>query len=265
MEHNQLEIGTFTTFLQLPHAEFSFLTTSSWLTELCEFINAFDIHLRSDDMTTLHGLRINDKSIIETIKGLGHLPKKTLQAFNRVRCHLQVFSLADITTGDGKTICRQFLIDNPYSMPSKWEWHRECPCPEDFRVWKRYLPTFLNASSVLHQPLGKWVNRSHCQLRWFYSVDTERIYHNEGNNWRVYHKSNASTRSLQRYKYEMTSADISVPLLPTTVINNNDDSIICEGFVLGDDYLSLPDMARCSTPNHWAVQDSNILSHINAQ
>ena len=265
MEHHQLEIGTFSPFLQLPYAEFSFLTTSSWLTELWEFINEFDIHLRSDDMTTLHGLRINDKSIIETIKGLGHLPKKTLQAFNRVRCHLQVFSLADIATGDGKTICRQFLIDNPYSMPSKWEWHRECPCPEDFRVWKRYLPTFLNASSVLHQPLGKWVNRSHCQLRWFYSVDTERIYHNEGNNWRVYHKSNASTRSLQRYKYEMTSADISVPLLPTTVINNNDDSIICEGFVLGDDYLSLPDMARCSTPNHWAVQDSNILSHINAQ
>ena len=90
-----------------------------------------------------------------------------------------------------------------------------------FQSVERYLPTFLNASSVLRQPLGKWVNRSHCQLRWFYSVDTERIYHNEGNNWRVYHKSNASTRSLQRYKYEMTSADISVPLLPTTVINNN--------------------------------------------
>ena len=81
----------------------------------------------------------------------------------------------------------------------------------------------------------------------------------------MYNKSNTSTRFLQRYEYEMTCVDILFPIIPTTVINNNNDSIICEGFVLGDDYPTLPDMARRSIPNHWALQDSNTLSHINAQ
>ena len=76
MEQHQLEIGTFTPFLQLSHTEFSYLTTSSWLTELWEFINEFDIHLRADDTNTLNGLRINDKPIMEIMKALGHLPKK---------------------------------------------------------------------------------------------------------------------------------------------------------------------------------------------
>ena len=68
MEQHQLEIDTFTPFLQLSYVEFSYLTTSSWLTELWEFINEFDINLQSDDMDILHDSRINDKSIMETIK-----------------------------------------------------------------------------------------------------------------------------------------------------------------------------------------------------
>ena len=265
MEQHQLEIGTFTPFLQLPHSEFAFLTTSSWLTELWEFINEFEIHLNSEDITTLHGSRINDKSIIETIKGMGHLPKKTLQAFNRVRCHLQVISLADIATGDGNTICRQFLDDNPYSWPSKWEWHRECPCSDDFKAWKRYLPSLLNAQSAFTQPLGKWVYKSHCERSWFYSIESDRIYHREGNIWKVYTRSINSTRSFQRYEYETICTNISSPIIPTTVTNINNDSVVCEGIAISEDYTTLPDMVHSPAHIHWALRNSNISSHINDQ
>ena len=39
----------------------------------------------------------------------GHISKMKLQSINRVRCHLQVLSLADIVTGDGKNIGNNYI------------------------------------------------------------------------------------------------------------------------------------------------------------
>ena len=65
---------------------------------------------------------------------------KDLVRLNRVRCFLKVFSLADITTGDGRQInthCTQALPDPHHH--SNLEWPKEHPTREDKLLWKRTL------------------------------------------------------------------------------------------------------------------------------
>ena len=75
--------------------------------------------------------RINETPIIKIFKENG-FSSNDLVRLNRVRCFLKVFSLADITTGDGRQInthCTQALPDPHHH--SNLEWQKEHPTRGD--------------------------------------------------------------------------------------------------------------------------------------
>ena len=59
-----------------------------------------------------------------------------LLSINLVRCYLEVYSLADIVTGDGTNIRKNYLLGTPSDSRSTWDWHRESPSSQDFTQWK---------------------------------------------------------------------------------------------------------------------------------
>ena len=78
-------------------------------------------------------------------------PMKTLQAINRVRCHLQIFSLADIATGDRTQIQNNFLLGKNDNISSIWDWPLEKPSVQDFKEWKSALVLLINELSLLKE------------------------------------------------------------------------------------------------------------------
>ena len=91
-----------------------------------------------------------------------------LQSINRVRCHLQVLSLADIVTGDGKNIGGNYLRGIPSKDVSRWEWHKEEPCQNDYKTWNKYISKITEANGVLALPLGEWIAKPHQRWTWFH-------------------------------------------------------------------------------------------------
>ena len=89
--------------------------------------------------------------------------KADLAVINRCRLYLKAFSLADITSGDGKSISKaawegtsssSFRDTEHWPMwakPNKFEW----------RMWQHALmTTFTNTSNKeLNEPLKHWINK----------------------------------------------------------------------------------------------------------
>ena len=143
-------------------------------------------------------------------------------------------------TGDGQSIHSSYLLTCTSLLQSKWEWHRECPSPNDFRQWHRYLSSLLTASNKLHQPLGAWQTQSHLLWRWFYSPSTDRIYELVDTMWRLYDRLPHITRYSAKFSYVDSTQSTPFNIIPTTVQLINENVITWHGFVPSKDYLHLP-------------------------
>lgn len=66
------------------------------------------------------------------------IPTEILKRLNRVRIYLQVFDMSDITSVDGKCICREdrFGFKN---YESAWNWPQSQPSDTDMAMWKFYM------------------------------------------------------------------------------------------------------------------------------
>ena len=90
---------------------------------------------------------------------------------NRVRCHLQIFSLADIATGDGLRIQNKFLQGRNESKESIWDWPLEQSSPRDFNEWRSAVSLLINERSLLKYPVGRWLAQPHSKIDWLYSPE----------------------------------------------------------------------------------------------
>ena len=61
-----------------------------------------------------------------------NLTTADLISINRVRCYLEVFSLADIATGDGSKIRTCYKLGLHGDTTSSWDWHEEQPASHAF-------------------------------------------------------------------------------------------------------------------------------------
>jgi len=202
-----------------------------------------------------------DQALMDAIRTHGPIPKGHLTAINRVRCHLQLFFLADITTGDGQTIHHSYLHSSTVNIKSQWEWHSECPCPSDYRLWHRYVSSLLNATSTLHQPLGAWLTKSHLHWRWFYSRSTDRIYELIDNTWSLYDRLPHVTRSSIKFSLVTTSPCTPFNIVSTTVQVLSPELIIWQGAVSSLDYYHLPESTVTPDPVFWVLKECHILNH----
>jgi hypothetical protein len=102
IEAAKLELGTGSTLFQTNYKKFGQLLTACWIMHTWKFMSEFDITL-IEGTATLPLRRVGDKFIINYFHQYGFKGKELLR-LNRCRLFLQVMTVADIATADGKFI-----------------------------------------------------------------------------------------------------------------------------------------------------------------
>ena len=262
LEHLQLEVGSFTSIFALDYSTYSIFTSPTWLTCLWEFLCEHDIVLSSYTFTKPRPLRLHDEALMDIFISQHSLPTKTLQSINRVRCHLKVFSLADIATGDGMRICHKYLHGVKDDTDSIWEWPMEQPSQKDYGAWKSAMKLLLDERQFLHNPLGNWLAKPHLQWKWFYSPAEDTVYKAHNNTYTSFTRSRSSTRTNQVFIHSNPQTAPSDILTYTTVMNISDNVVRFEGTDSSDITSIPPCIAPVGDP-FWILDSSNVLQRYN--
>ena len=125
LEHHQLEIGSFTSFFELLFDDHISLTSSTWMTILWEFICEHNINLSHHSSPRMEPLRTHDKAIMDIFSKEHDITLTVMTSINRLRGYLEVFTLADIATGDSTKIRPCFILGIKSDTKSLWDWHEE--------------------------------------------------------------------------------------------------------------------------------------------
>ena len=257
IKHHILELGSFTPFFSIPYKTHHFLATPTCLTVLWEFISTHDITLSNTTNRWLSPLRIHDRAITDIFFQDHSLPPNILVSINRVRCYLEVFSLADITTGDGTRIRSCYLQGNRGDTHSKSDWHEKQPSVRDFNRWRNSMPLLLDETKRLHRPLGKWLAQPHHCWRWHYDMPNDTIYEQSDDTWKAYHRRMSATCTNPIYPLRETTSTAPKLMALTSVL------VISEGMVMfeGTDYTditTIPPTIAVSCNSFWILDNSNI-------
>ena len=195
LEHHMLELGSFTSFFSLPFELHYRLATPTWFTVLWEFVSEHNIILSNSTNIRLSPLRLHDRSLIDILRTDYDLTPADQISINRVRCYLEVFSLADIATGDGSRIRPCYKYGQRGDTISSWDWHEEQPSCHDFSRWKWALTLLVDQTQRLHTPLGKWLALPHHHWSWYYCMSTGGLYKKVNTSWTLYTRCRSATRS----------------------------------------------------------------------
>ena len=257
LEHHQLEIGSFTPFFQLPFEEHITLTSPTWITVLWEFVREHNIDLSHHSSPSMGPLRNNDRALMDILSKDHDITPTMMSSINRVRGYLEVFTLADIATGDGTKIRQCFIQGTKSDTTSLWEWHEERPSALDFTNWKWAMTLLIDETKKLHKQLGKWIAKPHHDWIWFYSRQQDVIYKKGTTQWTVFVRGQSATRSNPIYFKDNHVTRSPIGLSLTTVKIICDRAIIFEGTDYTDRNEIPRSMAnRCNT--FWILKNSNI-------
>ena len=260
-EQHQLAIGVLEPLFSLPYIDYGYLTDHSWITCAWQFLDDTGIRMLNADQAHLRPLRENDAAIMTLLRQFHHLSKQEITAINRVRNYLEVLTVADIATGDGKHICTNYLSGIRSHNRSSYEWQTEHPCAQDFRCWRKYIPSLLNPLNSLRQPLGRWLAPPHRVWIWFYCPQSDRVFQKVNTQWKVYCRSAYATRTNAIYVTSGALINDAPELEFTTVIELTASSVQFEGTSPCNWDTVRP--LSVLTPKHhfWVLTNSDIATH----
>ena len=122
--HHQLAIGINTLLFYLAYKRHIGLTSKTLITCLWEFVCGNDIMLTNHG-TNMDPSRLHDRALMSILKEDHNISTAVEESINRMKCYLEVLSLADITTGGGTKIrpCLIYCIKG--DTISSWDWAEE--------------------------------------------------------------------------------------------------------------------------------------------
>ena len=200
--------------------------------------------------------RNNDRALMDIFKE-HDINTTVMSSINRVRGYLEVFTLADITTGDGNKIRPCFLLGSKSDTNSLWDWHEERPSLLDISRWKWAMTLLVDETKKLHTSLGKWIAKPHHDWIWYYAMKDDIIYRKGPAIWTSYIRGRSATRSNPIYFQEtnVTTAPTGISLTTVTVISNR--IIIFEGTDYTD-HNDIPKSMAIKCDTFWILDNSNI-------
>lgn len=149
LEQLWIELGCNQQLLESDYSKYqNILLTESWIRSTWEFCSSQNITIK-DNTPYIPLLRENNVCIMEEFLKHPLISESELHSLNKCRIFLQSFSLADITTGDGKEISKAAWDGkavSPYRKNIHWpRWGK--PTPSEWSQWKRAIRlTFTNQS-----------------------------------------------------------------------------------------------------------------------
>ena len=227
LESHQLETGTSFGIFQQVYDNTAVLTSDTWVKRVWRQLDQYDMFI-STDVPSLRLRTKHDRLLIEVFMDL-EVDQETLKWLNWCRMFLQVVSVADIVTADGKRIRSAVMngIRDEQYVPM-YEWPRTVrPSKSHWQVWRDSLTAaLLNPAGTLRRPLTHWKD-SIDEWRWLYSPSNECLFHRHNHLWVVYQKMSArantkrSTSTFQRIPSQCWSGPIPTDILRATVANQD--------------------------------------------
>jgi hypothetical protein len=165
--------------------------------------------------------RIGDKFLMDHFL-LHGFKGKALSKLNRCRLYLQVNSLADIASADGKWITHEAWFGKlDESRPHYYSWPNQGdPPPRDWAFWRQALSlSFCNGQERrLALPLGSWKDERKDAWTWFFAPAEDRLYERVLGTWNVYSMEGGRTqRTNKRFLLQGTTDTIPDYSLRATV------------------------------------------------
>ena len=114
-----------------------------------------------------------------------------LKQLNTCQLFLQVETLSDITSADGRYLLGWALDGCPnIHQPVYHAWPIQGdPGKQAWMEWHRTLAICFCSGQILHgllHPLGQWTTKAPSDWQWWYSLSEERIYHYLDSEWHFY-------------------------------------------------------------------------------
>ena len=181
LEHLQLEVGTSTMPLSLPYRSWSKSAVPSWLQSLWLFCDTYAIKPPTI-LAPPPLLRSGDRYLMDAFWQNGIRNPDSLARLNHCRLFLQVLTLADIVSVDGRYV----LLDawtgsSPCGRRSRTEtWPRAPPAHAlDWSLWRRCLSSTFGVDHQfrrLTSTLGTWFFPPVRETLCFYSARDNRVF-----------------------------------------------------------------------------------------
>jgi hypothetical protein len=150
--------------------------------------------IRIDSQTEALPLQRANDQFLMTEFIANEFKNNRLVRLNRCRLFLQVYTLADICSGNGRRLCKEFFDGrNPMPGSSRLSWPNQGnPPPADWKLWQQAIrKCFLTSRSDmrLRRPLGRWLLAAPAQWPCWYDVLHNCVYLLEEGKWREFRPS----------------------------------------------------------------------------
>lgn len=197
-----------------------------WIDTLRSFLQHTNATIITPHLRIPPKLRTNDQAIMD-IAVTQDFTIPQLRLLNNCRLYLQVITLAEITTNDGKYIQEIYLkpnkkgntnIDNIQWSQSSYQWPQQVkPNNKAWRVWKKLINSLLDKSThALKRPMGQWSTTKYTQRKYHYEISScHTIIRHE--------KSHYIRQRMQQkqWSYHLDSTNIPInqsfhPIVPDT-------------------------------------------------
>ena len=134
LKYIQMTIGIQQPFQHSDFGSMSHLLPNSWLKSIWEYTCGSGIFIDFTGNLSIAPQRQHDKCIMDILKL--HFHSNELLFLNRIRIHLKLLTLADMTDSSGKRLLPN-IIDGISHRKSTLQWPNQIVILKHLRLWKR--------------------------------------------------------------------------------------------------------------------------------
>jgi hypothetical protein len=194
--HLQLHIGSATPVFQLLLSQYiKWIDQPYWMVSICDFLGQTNASLEIENLWVPTISRRHDVMLMDLAIQLNFMCHQLCQ-INQCRLYLQVLSISDISTANGRSLLPGILQGTRDDQrTSKLQW----PVSHHLANWSAWhlLLQHISTGGKLSQPLGEWVTVPHQPWYWFYDKDAALILHFDSNKdqWLSYSRHQSTIRT----------------------------------------------------------------------
>ena len=139
-----------------------------------------------------------------------------MHILNECRMYLQVISLSDMCTADGKYLTYDAYHGNISTRPRLAGWPRRPPQlpASHWTLWKQALGQCILASTTdrkLLHPVGNWLPVATTHWKWYFSPQEQRLYHRTPDGFEVFSRAPAPTRPTSSCFHPINHLEATLP------------------------------------------------------
>jgi hypothetical protein len=195
-----------------------------WVIQIRDFLSHINAKIIGAT-TTPDTYREHDAYLMDS-EYLKSLSRRERIYIHRCRLNLQVETISDIATLDGKRINRAWETSRT-TKPSKSlkQWPKqEAPFQQAWASWRRFLRSFCDSSGKMKQPLGAWTRRNETrEYRAYLEPSANKLWLQHDDHWTLHDKI-GQTRYATTYDRTPVQSENArlASLLPTEIILETD-------------------------------------------